>query len=297
MTADLTALELGLEQPAISALPLYDDPPTVAAAPKRPLWRRFTHSVLPVLVALGVLVLGWQIVFWAKVEPEVLLPSPGQVLSELQSDASSGILWNAIYDSVGRGLIGFVMAAIIATPLGLLIGRVDLLRRALRPLLSGLQTMPSVAWVAAATVLFGLTRTTLFAVVLLGSVPAIANGLISALDGVPPLLERAGKVLGMRRLAIVRHVLLPSALPGYLGGLRQGWAFAWHALMTAEAISFSPKLGHGLGELLTNGSQNVNQALVVGAGIVILFAGLLVDRLVFTPVERHVLRRRGLAVA
>ena len=72
---------------------------------------------------------------------------------------------------------------------------------------------------------------------------------------VPPLFDRVGRVLGLSALARTRYVLLPAALPGYLGGLRQGWAFAWRSLMAAELITYSPALGQGLGQLLNQGRE------------------------------------------
>ena len=77
--------------------------------------------------------------------------------------------------------------------------------------------------------------------------PSIANGLLAGFDQVPPLFERVGRVLGLSTMGRVRHVLLPGALPGYIAGLRRGWAFAWRSLMAAELITYSPSLVLGLG--------------------------------------------------
>ena len=71
---------------------------------------------------------------------------------------------------------------------------------------------------------------------MLGAAPSIANGLISGVDQIPPMLLRAGRVLGARGLALYRHVILPAALPSFVGGLKQGWAFAWRSLMAGELL-------------------------------------------------------------
>ena len=104
-------------------------------------------------------------------------------------------------------------------------------RAGLGPILSGLQSLPSVAWVPPALMFFGPTPAMLYTVVLLGAVPSISVGVMSGLDQVPPLYLRVGHNIGARGLASVRHVLLPAALPGYIAGLRQGWAFAWRSLL------------------------------------------------------------------
>ena len=139
------------------------------------------------------------------------------------------------------------------------------LRAAIGPIVSGLQSLPSVAWVPAAIIWFGLSNAAIYAVVLLGAVPSIANGLLGGMKQVPPLFDRVGRVLGLSTLARTRYVLLPAALPGYLGGLRQGWAFAWRSLMAAELITYSPDLGQGLGQLLDVGRELSQMSLVITA--------------------------------
>ena len=157
-------------------------------------------------------------------------------------------------------LLGFLASVVIGTPLGLLVARVKPVRAAIGPILSGLQSLPSVAWVPAAIIWFGLNDATIYAVVLLGAVPSIANGLVSGIDQVPPLFLRVGRTLGATGLRGVRHVLLPAALPGYLAGLKQGWAFSWRSLMAAEIIATSPDLGVGLGQLLENARDQLRHA-------------------------------------
>ena len=111
------------------------------------------------------------------------------------------------------------------------------------------------AWVPAAVLWFGLTDATIYFVVLAGSIPSIANGLVAGIDQIPPILPRVGQVLGARGLTSARHILLPAALPGYLAGCKQGWAFSWRSLMAAEIIAAGPLLGFGLGAYLKQGSD------------------------------------------
>lgn len=134
----------------------------------------------------------------------------------------------------------------------------------------------------------------IYAVVLLGAVPSIANGLVAGVDRIGPLHLRAGTVLGATGLRGIRHVLLPAALPGYIAGLKQGWAFSWRSLMAAELISTSPELGVGLGRLLDTGRSYQDMPLVLGAILLILAVGVGIELLVCAPAERRVLRHRGL---
>ncbi len=130
--------------------------------------------------------------------------------------------------------------------------------------------------------------------ILLGAVPSIANGLVSGVDQVPPLYLRAGRTLGATGLRGAWHIVMPAAFPGYLAGLKQGWAFSWRSLMAAETIASSPDLGLGLGQLLENGRNNIDMPGVFLAIFLILVVGVAVDVLVFGPLERWVLRSRGL---
>ena len=269
------------------------DPPAVG---RRPWGRRVAAAVLPPLVAAVLVLVVWQLLIWAEVKDRATFPSPADVAAALWDQWQQGTLQEAVWLSLSRGALGFAFSVLIGTPLGLVVARVRVLRTALAPVLSGLQSLPSVAWVPAGILWFGLSPATVYFVVLLGAVPSIANGTISGIDQVPPIYLRVGRVLGARGLAAARYVIMPAALPGYVGGLKQGWAFAWRSLMAAELITQSPRLGTGLGQLLDTGRQLFDVSLVFGMIIAILVVGVAVDRLVFSPLERGVLRRRGLLV-
>lgn len=246
--------------------------------------------IVAVLVLLGL----WQVLVWAQVRPIWVLPGPLDVWTAFTQELGWGEAVRAAWTSLSRGVVGFIVSVVLGTIVGVVIGQVPILRKALRPLLSAMQSLPSVAWVPAAILWFGLSNATMYAVILLGAVPSVAMGLISGLDQTPPLLIRAGRVLGAGRWDMIRHVLLPAALPTYLAGTKQGWAFAWRSLMAAEIIVSSPKLGVGLGQLLNQGRDLSDVSLVVVAIVLVLIVGIAVDTLFFSPLERHVLRRRGL---
>lgn len=279
---DLSSLEAGLD-----AL----ERPT-----HRPHARSRVLSVVSPIIGAVVLIAVWQLMVTLEVKPAWALPSPATVWGTLSSQWEQGAVWAAVSNSVRRAAIGFLIALAVATPIGLLVARVRPVRAALHPVLTGLQQLPSVAWVPAAIIWFGLSNTTIYAVVLLGAVPSIANGLIAGIDQIPPLYLRAGEAIGAKGLAMVRFVLLPAALPGYLAGLEQGWAFAWRSLMAAELIAISPALGSGLGQLLDTGRQLGDMSLVLAAILLILAVGIAIERIAFSPVRRRVLLNRGLAL-
>ncbi|MFE2240244.1 ABC transporter permease [Streptomyces virginiae] len=279
---DLAGLEAGLD--ALDAV-------EVRRSPVREI---LVEKALPPVLAVALVLAVWQLLVSLGVTEENKLPPLTAVWDSLSDMWIKGTLLEVIWTSVSRGLLGFLLALAIGTPLGLLVARVKFVRAAIGPILQGLQSLPSVAWVPPAVLWFGLNDAMMFTVILLGAVPSIANGLVSGIDQVPPLFLRAGRTLGATGLKGVWHIVVPASLPGYLAGLKQGWAFSWRSLMAAEIIASSPDLGLGLGQLLENGRNNIDLPGVFLAIILILVVGIAIDLLIFSPVERHVLRSRGL---
>ncbi|MEU8978138.1 ABC transporter permease [Streptomyces sp. NPDC048309] len=269
----------------------------VSATGRRSFGVTFKEKVLPPVIAFAVVLVVWQALISCKVvDDPTKLPSPSDVWGEVKNAWLQGTLLDYIWTSVSRGLLGFLFALVIGTPLGLLVARVKFVRAAIGPILSGLQSLPSVAWVPPAVIWLGLDNSMMYAVILLGAVPSIANGLVSGVDQVPPLFLRAGRTMGATGLRGTWHIVMPAALPGYLAGLKQGWAFSWRSLMAAEIIASSPDLGVGLGQLLENGRNASSMSMVFLAIFLILFVGIAIDLLIFSPLERWVLRSRGLLV-
>ncbi|WP_030683609.1 ABC transporter permease [Streptomyces sp. NRRL B-1347] len=283
-THDLAGLEAGL------------DALDTVQTRRTPLRETLVQKVLPPVTAVLLVLVVWQILVWAEVTDSYKLPAPDAVWHEVEIAWRQGVLLDYIWTSVSRGMFGFLMALAIGTPLGLLVARVRFVRAAIGPVLSGLQSLPSVAWVPPAVIWLGLNDKMMYAVILLGAVPSIANGLVAGVDQVPPLFLRAGRTLGATGLRGTWHIVMPAALPGYLAGLKQGWAFSWRSLMAAEIIAQSPDLGMGLGQLLEAGRTNSSMSQVFLAILLILIVGIAIDLLIFSPLERWVLRSRGLLV-
>ena len=126
----------------------------------------------------------------------------------------------------------------------------------------------------------------------LGAAPSIANGLITGVDYTPPLLLRAGRTMGLRGVALYRHLILPASLPAYVAGLKQGWAFAWRSLMAGELLVII--IGHpSLGDPAEHRPGQPGPAGAISIMIVILVIGIVVDT-VFSKTDLAVRRRRGL---
>lgn len=222
-----------------------------------------------------------------------MLPGPRPVFSLLAKDLANGKLLRATSITVQRAGIGFAVSLVVGLAVGIVVSSNTYLRRAVGALITGLQTMPSIAWFPLAIVLFQLSEEAIFAVVLLGAAPAIANGIITGIDHIPPLLLSAGRVLGARGVAAYRHIVVPAALPGFVGGLKQGWAFAWRSLMAGELlVIFADK--PSLGVQLQMARETSDAEGLLAAMIVILAVGIIVDVFVFRRLDRAVRTRWGL---
>lgn len=281
------------EAPDLGRLEAGLDNLEIGPARARDIRGTLMRAVSPLIAIVAIIVI-WQVVIWLQWQPDYVIPSPHQVWDALGRQAEQHILWQSTLNSIRRAAQGFAIALAVATPIGLLLGLNRTLRTILGPILTGLQQLPSVAWVPAAIIWFGLSDATIYTVVLLGAVPSIANGLIAGIDQIPPIYLKAGRIMGARGPGRIVHIVLPAAWPGYLAGLEQGWAFAWRSLMAAELIAVSPALGPGLGQMLDNGRTLGDMALVLGSIAMIMAVGILVDRVVFAPLRRRTLQHRGL---
>jgi NitT/TauT family transport system permease protein len=202
------------------------------------------------------------------------------------------LLWQAIGTTLRRAVIGFALAIIIGVIVGALVSRIRPLRAAVGSMITALQTMPSIAWFPFAIILFGVSTTAILFVIVLGAAPSIANGLITGVDYTPPLLLRAGRSMGLGRIAMYRHLILPASLPSFVAGLKQGWAFAWRSLMAGELLVII--LGQpSIGVLLSNYQDQADMTGAIAIMIVILVLGLGVDT-IFTRADIVIRRRRGM---
>ena len=248
-------------------------------------------ALWPKVLAIAIVLAIWELIHvsgWKK----LIFPGPGGTLSDLWGQLRTGLLWHAIAITSERAVIGFALAVVIGGLVGALVSRIGPLRAAVGSLITGLQTMPSIAWFPFAIILFGISTTTILFVIVLGAAPSVANGLIAGVDYTPPLLLRAGKMMGLRRLSLYRYLILPASLPAFVAGLKQGWAFAWRSLVAGEllvAIAGQPSLG----VLLSNDQDQADMQGATAIIIVILILGIIVDML-FGLGDRAIRRRWGL---
>jgi NitT/TauT family transport system permease protein len=291
--------DIGLPPPADRNVPAYAERLTYLESLEAPseqrgrrMATRIWNNLWPVGLAIVIVLVLWQLVHisgWKK----QIFPGPGATLSNLWDQLQTGLLWHAIATTAQRAILGFALAVLIGAVVGALVSRIRPLRAAVGSLITGMQTLPSIAWFPFAIILFGISTTAILFVIILGAAPSVANGLIAGVDYTPPLLLKAGKMMGLRKLSLYRYLILPASLPAFVAGLKQGWAFAWRSLMAGELlviIANQPSLG----VLLSTDQDQSDMASATAIIIVILVLGVLVDQL-FVLADGAIRRRWGLA--
>jgi NitT/TauT family transport system permease protein len=284
----LSSRDAGTESAALAGLDNLELPTT-----SRHPWsaRSIWAVVWPKLLAIG-LVLGiWEIIHltgWKK----YVLPGPATVFANLWDQMQHAVLWQAISVTMHRAVIGFALSVLIGAVVGALVSRIKPLRAAVGSLITAMQTMPSIAWFPFAIILFGVTTNAIIFVIVLGSAPSVANGLITGVDYIPPLLLRAGKTMGLSRIATYRYLILPASLPAFVSGLKQAWAFAWRSLLAGELLVII--LGQvSIGTLLNADQDQADMPSAIAIMIVILALGIVIDML-FSKADAVLRRRRGM---
>jgi NitT/TauT family transport system permease protein len=255
------------------------------------LGRRAWSAAWPLAAAVLIALAAWQLVVWSGWKEPWVLPGPRDTLPVFWDQLTSARFWDAVALTMRRAVVGFAFAVAVGVVAGALVARFRVLRRAFGSLITGLQTMPSIAWFPLAILLFRLSESAILFVVVLGAAPSIANGLIAGVDYTPPILLRAGKVMGLRGLALYRHLILPASLPSFVAGLKQGWAFAWRSLMAGELLVVIGDTT-SLGVLLSQARELNNTADMISYMLAILILGIVIDQL-FGLADGAIRRRRG----
>ncbi|CUH94626.1 putative membrane protein [Propionispora sp. 2/2-37] len=210
-----------------------------------------------------------------------------RTLFGLISDNSLSI---AVLASARRIFAGYLLSVALGLVIGLLVVRFKYLDENLSPIILGMQTLPSICWLPFAILWYGLNESAIIFVIAVGSTFAVAMSIESGIKNISPLYIRAAKTMGARGIKLYWNVTMPASLPSLIAGLKQGWSFAWRALMAGEMMSATK----GLGQILMVGRDLADISQVMAVMIVIIVLGVTVDKLIFGRIERNVRQRWGL---
>ena len=246
--------------------------------------------LLSALFIFALLFAGWH---WMVVSGNWGRPAPLDVWSYLLESWRNGSLEPALLVTTQRLLLGYMAGVLVGLPLGLLTARFQSLNDTIGVIGLGFQTLPSVCWVPLAMLWFEPhVESAMLFVVVMGTLWSVSLATNTGVRNVPPLLCRAARTMGSSGAHLWFRVIVPAALPVIIGGVKQGWAFAWRSLMAAE-IYVTATGRNGLGYLLNAGRNDRNMAQVVGVMVVIMVVGMLADKILFGPWERFIRTRWG----
>jgi len=238
----------------------------------------------------ALIVIAWEVVVWLKIWPTYIFPSLSSVLLSIWNGFFDGSYPLAILVSLRRLAIGYGISLVLGITLGLFVGRIQIVQQTVGSVILGLQALPSVCWLPLALLWFGLSEKAIIFVVIMGAVLSISLSTADGIHNTPPLFLHAAKTMGAAGFRLYSRVILPAALPSIISGMKLGWSFAWRSLMAGELLY----VGLGLGHLLTMGRELNDMAQVISVMLIIVLIGLLVDFIVFAPVERRIRERWGL---
>ncbi|XUY29804.1 ABC transporter permease [Agrobacterium sp. rho-8.1] len=223
-----------------------------------------------------VVILGWELLVRAGVIGGRLMPPPSRVLATVQELATSGDLLTHIWVTLQRVLFGFALGAVAGTVLGALTGFLPRAARILDPTLQSLRAIPSIAWVPLFILWFGIFEASKIALIGVGVFFPVYLGVYGAVVGVDRRIVEVGRIYRLSGLDLVRRILLPSILPGYVLALRSGLGLGWMFVVAAEFMGAS----EGLGYLLVDGQQLGKPDQILAAILIFAIVGKATDSLV-----------------
>lgn len=238
--------------------------------------------------AIALLIATWELFSWLIV-PD--WPSARDVLGILWSDLQEPSFQSALGGSLLRMLIGYLLVMLIGIGGGMALGRIPFVDQLMGSLAVALHAIPGAAWVPLSIIWFGMTQQAVIFTIVLGAAGILIVNTDTGIREVPPFIDRAAKTLGAYGLKRFWFVVVPSAMPKIIEGLRLAWAFGWRALMAGELFTSIPGLGQRLNEVAKAGRLD----LLLANMLLIAILGVAIDGLIFKRMQHAVRVRWGLA--
>lgn len=235
---------------------------------------RTSQYVLLGVVTFAVLLIVWFVVTVTGLVQPLFLPSPGAVVTRLGSDLASGQLWDDAGVSIYRILVGFVIATLLALPIGVLVGSFPAAAGLLEPLMDFVRYMPVVAFVPLSIVWVGTTDPQKFLIIFLGTFFQQVLLFADNVKRVPAEFVSIARTLGLPERKILVRVVVPAAAPALWdsGRITLGWAWTW--LVVAELVAATS----GLGYRITTAQRYFQTDTIIGYILVLGVLGLITDQ-------------------
>jgi sulfonate transport system permease protein len=226
------------------------------------------------------LLVVWQALASFHLIPSYKLPGPLEIIGGLIDLVRQGMppghrLFNHLIHSLYRVAAGFVLAAGLGVPIGLIMGWSKRLNRLFGPLIEMVRPVPPLAWIPIAILWFGIGIKSAAFIIFLGVVFPIILNTVEGVVSVRPVLIEAARTLSATKRDILLKVLVPGAMPSIFVGLRIGLGIGWMTLVAAEFTGV--KSGYGLGYMIMT-ARDIQRADEIIAGMVVIgLTGLLIN--------------------
>ncbi|MGI9411233.1 MAG: ABC transporter permease [Hyphomicrobiaceae bacterium] len=230
--------------------------------------------ILPYIYAFLGIALVWQMVVVFSGAHVAILPPPLLAAETFASLVASGELFTHISASLGRVIVAWLIAVVIAVPLGFAMGRSSRFERIVDPVIELFRPISPLAWIPLAILWFGIGESGKIFIIFIATFFPIVLNTVSGVKGVDPVLIRAGQVLGCNDdLTLFRKVILPAAMPSIIVGFRISFGTGWAAIIAAELVAAQS----GLGYMIADGMEILRSDMVLVGMVVIGLLGVLID--------------------
>ena len=248
----------------------------------RESWIRRHEALVIGAVAVVAFLVAWQLVANARIWSRLFLPGPADIVDAFRDLVAGGELGVDIATSAQEFAIGYALAAVIAIPLGMLLGWYPRARYALDPFVTFLYATPRIVLLPLFIIWFGIGVESKIAVIFLGAFFAILINTTAGVRNLDTQLIRVARSLGGGDLVIFRTIALPGSVPFILTGLRLGLGHALIGVVVGEYVAAQ----HGIGRMMMIAGQTFQSATVFAGLFVIAVAGLVLT-LLLQRLERH----------
>ncbi len=248
---------------------------------------QLANSVFFITVFIGI----WQLIYLLGIWPKISLPSPLMVGESFYELLQNNMLIISIGMTMYRLAIGFMISIVLGMAVGLAMVKFPGFGKTMGSFAIGLQSFPSIAWVPFAILLIGLNDIGILFVVVLSSVFSVMISTYSGIRNIPIIYIRAARNMGASGFHLFRYLMIPAATPALIGGIKQAWSFAWHALIGAEILMAA---SIGIGHILLVGREFQSMSQIIASMITIFALGMIFDRIIFMKIEEKVREKWGL---
>ncbi|TCT04383.1 ABC transporter permease [Aquabacter spiritensis] len=257
----------------------------VAVPPPRKPAKGVPLVIQRIALAGGFLLL-WQIA--ASGVPSYVFPRPAATWAAIEHLFTTGVVWGHLGATLYRIVVGFLLAAAIGVPIGLLLGSSRRLGTFFSPVLPVMNSVSSAIWSLMAVVWFGLSDATPIFVVLTTGLPLIITNVWQGTKNVnADWLELASSV-HMPKHKVLAKVYLPAVLPDFFSGARLAFGFGSRVSLVAEALGSS----YGVGFMIVRAADLLQMSHVIAWSVILIATIALIESVVIRPAERHLFRWR-----